>query len=61
MITEIEKNLKHEVAELICLKCMSRWIGVYPQKTPLKALECKCGAVGYVIKTGQTVEGEDNE
>lgn len=55
-ISDIESNLPHEVAELICLKCLSRWIGVYPDKTLLKDLECKCGAVGYVIKTGQTIE-----
>lgn len=24
-----------------------------------KDLECKCGAVGYVIKTGQTIESEE--
>ena len=51
-----EDNISHEVSELICLKCLSRWIGVYPEKTLLKNLECKCGAVGYVIKTGQTME-----
>lgn len=57
-ISEIEVNLPHEVAELICLKCLHRWIGVYPQSTRLKDLECKCGEVGYVIKTGQILEEE---
>ena len=52
----IEDNLPHEVSELICLKCLNRWIGVYPEKTLLKDLECKCGEVGYVIKTGQIIE-----
>lgn len=52
----IEKGLKHEVAELICLKCLNRWVGVYPEETLLKNIECKCGEVGYVIKTGQTIE-----
>ena len=51
-----EDNQPHEVSELICLKCLHRWIGVYPAKTLLKELECRCGAVGYVIKTGQTIE-----
>ena len=58
-VVPIEKNLPHEVSELICLKCYSRWIGVYPQETLLKKLECKCGAVGFVIKTGQTIERDD--
>lgn len=53
---EFEEHLPHEVSELICLKCLHRWIGVYPEGTPLKDLECQCGAVGYVIKTGQTLD-----
>ena len=55
-IYEIESNLPHEVAELICLKCHHRWIGVYPENVLLKDIECKCGSVGYVIKTGQTLK-----
>lgn len=58
-VIEYEKDMPHEVAELICLVCHKRWIGVYPQKTLLKDLECKCGSVGYVIKTGQTIESEE--
>ena len=60
-VIEYEENMPHEVAELICLVCHKRWIGVYPQKTLLKDLECKCGAVGYVIKTGQTIEKRDRK
>jgi len=52
----IEENLPHEVAEVICLKCLKRWIAVYPIKCQLKDLECTCGCTGYVIKTGQTFE-----
>lgn len=55
-MTTIEKNIKHEVAELICLKCLNRWVGVYPDNVLLKNIECKCGEVGYVIKTGQTID-----
>ena len=54
-IVNIDDYRPHEVSELICLKCFHRWIGVYPEYTLLKDLECKCGEVGYVIKTGQTV------
>lgn len=57
-MTFIEDKIKHEVAELICLKCLNRWIGVYPQDTPLEQLECTCGQVGYIIKTGQTLSEE---
>ena len=52
----IEKNLRHEVSELMCLKCLNRWVGVYPDDVLLKNIACKCGEVGYVIKTGQTTE-----
>lgn len=54
-ILDYESNLEHEVAELICLKCLHRWIGVYPVATDLKDIECTCGEVGFVIKTGQTL------
>lgn len=57
----IEDNIEHEVAELICLKCLNRWIGVYPLELPLKNIECKCGEVGCVIKTGQTLPDVDVE
>ena len=57
----IEENMPHEVSEVICLKCLNRWIAVYPEKTLLKDLECKCGEVGYVIKTGQTLEDVPDE
>lgn len=57
-IVDYEKNMSHEVTELICLKCLHRWIGVYPQSVLLKEIECKCGQVGYVIKTGQTLESD---
>lgn len=57
-VVDIESDMEHEVAELICLKCFDRWIGVYPPTVLLKDIECKCGAIGYVIKTGQTIESE---
>lgn len=60
-LINIEQNMTHEVTELICLKCLQRWIGVYPQKTLLKDLECACGEVGYIIKTGQTLNTESEE
>ena len=49
----------YEVSELICLKCLKRWIGVYPADVLLKDVECKCGAVGFVVKTGQTLPDEN--
>lgn len=60
-MTAIEDNIPHEVSELICLNCLNRWIGVYPSETPLNQLECKCGEIGYVIKTGQTLPDVPDE
>lgn len=54
-IVSNEEYLHHEVSEVICLKCLHRWIAVYPSRTLLKELECQCGKIGFVIKTGQTI------
>lgn len=51
-----EENTPHIVQEVICLKCLCRWIAVRPKDTLLKDLECMCGNVGYVIATGQELE-----
>lgn len=51
----------HEYAELICLKCFKRWIGIYQETTLLKDLECpQCEKIGFVIKTGQTLILDDD-
>jgi hypothetical protein len=56
MDVDPEANLPHEVCELMCWNCGSRFISVFPEKTPLKQLECgNCHAVGFMVKTGQTV------
>lgn len=47
-IIDISANEPHEIAELICILCHL-----------LKDIECKCGAVGCVIKTGQTLEEKE--
>lgn len=59
-IDKLTENEPHEVAELICISCGFRYIGVYPQKTYLKNLECsQCHKTGSIIKTGQTLEDEE--
>lgn len=52
------EHTEHEVAELICLKCLQRWIGVY--YTDLKDITCECGAKGFIIKTGQSLKEIDD-
>jgi len=61
-VIDFEENLPHEVCEMMCVKCKYRFIGVYPQSLWLKDQVCaKCGEVGYIIKTGQTLpETEDD-
>jgi hypothetical protein len=62
VITQIDEYRPHCTAEVVCLKCLKRWIAVWPLKTPLKILECLCGEVGFVIKTGQDfTEGGSND
>ena len=56
-VVDIEANEPHCACEVVDLQCKHRWIAVFPEKTLLKQLECpKCGAVGFVIKTGQDLE-----
>lgn len=59
-IIEFEKNLPHEVEEVICINCKKRWIAVFPSDTLLKDLQCPgCEECGYVIMTGQSLDVED--
>ena len=53
------EDVPHEVSELICLRCFRRRITVYPTSLLLADMECECGAVGFLIKTGQTLPEEE--
>lgn len=37
-IIDIEANLEHKVSEVICIKCLHRWIGIIPTRVLLKEL-----------------------
>lgn len=55
-IFNLDEHRAHIVAEVICLKCLHRYICVWPRDTPLKHLFCeKCGP-GYIVLTGQELE-----
>lgn len=57
MIKNIFDYTPHKVSEVICLKCLYRWIAVRPSETLLKTLECPyCRKSGYVIETGEVAE-----
>jgi hypothetical protein len=52
-VVDFEQNLQHKVSEVMCAKCLKRWIAIRPSETLLKQLECeKCGS-GFVIETGE--------
>lgn len=59
-VVDINKNVPHEVAELMCVHCGYRWIGVFRSDTILKDIVCpKCDIEGFVIETGQILEYDE--
>jgi len=59
-IVDIYELKPHIVSEVVCLKCMERWLGVYPEGVWLKDLECPNCGPGYVINTGQEIYDEND-
>ena len=55
VVQEVEESSGgFEVAELICLMCLKRFIDVRPVGILLKNLECLgCHKTGYIIETGE--------
>ena len=61
-LINIEKNIPHTVAELMCVSCQKRWIDVFPCSVWLKDLECPhCGKAGLIINTGQKLEAQHDD
>lgn len=58
----IEDFIPHICQEVICVKCLYRWIDVRPQGTLLKQIECpRCNEIGFVIATGEEAFDEFGE
>lgn len=55
-VVPIEANMPHTVSEVMCVKCLTRWICVRPSSVLLKDIECTCGYTGAVIETGQDLD-----
>lgn len=56
-IVDIYDMKPYKVSEVVCLKCLRRWLAVRPEETQLKALECPyCGRIGFVIETGEILD-----
>ena len=50
----------NKVSQVICLRCLRRWISARPVDTRLDELECPdCGLQGFAIETGETSVTED--
>lgn len=61
---EDEEQSWWDVSEVICVKCLERWIAVRPTHTMLKDMECpRCKYTGSTIETGQEfyMEYEDED
>ena len=59
-IIDFEANLPHKVSEVICVKCLHRYMCVKPIDIWLKDLECpRCGSKGYIIQTGQELQEKE--
>lgn len=56
-VVDIDCMEPHLTGELICLRCMYRYIGVWNEKVWLRDLYCpNCQTQGYTIATGQIME-----
>ena len=56
-IIDITKNDPTTIREIICVKCLYRFISVGHVDLLLKNMECPgCAGVGFCVDTGQEVE-----
>lgn len=60
-LTDISEFSPHLVSEVMCAKCLRRWISVRPEGVWLKDLHCPTCGPGYVINTGQEIDVESGE
>lgn len=59
-IIPIEEKMPHKVSEVMCVRCVRRWIDVRPVGVQLKDLMCPgCGETGGVIETGEEIQEDD--
>ena len=50
----------NKVSQVICLRCLRRWIAARTVDTRLTELECPdCGTQGFAIETGETSVAEE--
>lgn len=58
-VTNLDEYRPHAVSEVVCLKCLKRWLAVRPASVWLKDIECPNCGPGFVINTGQDLTEDD--
>ena len=59
-VIDLDSQRPHEFYEAMCAKCLDRWLAVVMVGVVLKDVVCKNCGPGFVIRTGQPIEMEDN-
>jgi hypothetical protein len=53
-VVSLDDARLHRTGEAICVRCLHRYVAVWPDTTPLRTLACPgCRVQGYVILTGE--------
>lgn len=55
-VIDIEEKMPHIISEVICVKCLCRFMCIRPTITQLKDLECTNCGQGFIIETGQIIK-----
>ena len=59
-ILYMDDSFPYQISEVICISCKERFICSRPEEILLKNLECKCGAMGFIIETGEDLNKAGN-
>lgn len=56
-VTHIEQRIPHTVSEVMCVRCVRRWVSVRPEAVKLKELVCPCcEQAGAAVETGERID-----
>ena len=50
------ETVPHVVSEVMCVRCLHRWLALRPDSVLLKDLECPNCGPGAVIETGECLD-----
>lgn len=57
-LIDLDENRPHKVSEVVCLKCLHRWIAMRPVGTLLKELHCPKYGWQCAIETGEEIDDD---